>query len=225
MSRRLLWLFPLALLVAGACGNDDSSTDVIRAGQLDIKLPPGWKVTESGAVRPPTTKAAAGENPVAGPGTTAPGDTVPLATEDPQTKFFKATGSFQQCLKDTGTKFIGAPDQSNPDSPANDPSYIKNLSTCAAKSNIVQALQEMQSAQDNLTPAEIEDQNKSYLRWRTCMIGRGWGMPKPTPDSKGRLFSFSASSGPQFTPPAGQDLLSSPDLQACASIAQKAAKT
>ena len=44
-------------------------------------------------------------------------------------------------------------------------------------------------------PTQIKVQNKGYLTWRDCMIGRGWGIPEPKPDSKGRLFSFSTSGG------------------------------
>ena len=88
-------------------------------------------------------------------------------------------------------KFIGIPDSRNPNSPTNDPNYIKALSTCAAKSNIVQALKDQQTAQDNLTPAQIEIQNKGYLKWRDCMIGRGWGFRAEAPTRRGRLFSFS----------------------------------
>ena len=62
-----------------------------------------------------------------------------------------------------GVTFVGAPNPANPSSPANDPNYIKALSTCAAKSNIVQALKAVQSAQDNLTPAQVKKQNKGYL--------------------------------------------------------------
>ena len=124
-------------------------------------------------------------------------------------------------------KFIGVPNASNPNSPANDPDYMKALSTCAAKSNIVQALKDQQTAQDNLTPAQIKVQNKGYLQWRDCMIGRGWGIPEPKPDSKGRLFSFGGGGGGGgapgggFTAPPGQDITSSPDVSACASQAQK----
>jgi len=70
----------------------------------------------------------------------------------------------------------------------------------------VQALKDQQTAQDNLTPAQIKTQNKGFLVWRDCMIGRGWGIPEPKPDSKGRLFSFGAGGGgsvPNFTPAAG----------------------
>ena len=54
------------------------------------------------------------------------------------------------------------------------------------------------------------------------MIGRGWGIPAPTPNAKGLLFSFGGTSGGTggFKPPPGQSLLSSSDLQACAAKAQ-----
>jgi hypothetical protein len=215
---------------AAACGSSaksSSADNVVHAGQIDIQLPPGWKVTSDGkgAIRPPGDgSGAAGGLGASGATGAATGDTIPLASDDPMTTFFKATSVFSSCIKEQGVKFIGAPDPSNPNSPANDPNYLKSLSSCAAKSNIVQALKDEQTAQDNLTPDQIKQQNKGYLQWRDCMIGRGWGIPEPKPDSQGRLFSFGAGGGgaaPAFTPPNGQDLLSSPDLQECASAATK----
>jgi hypothetical protein len=222
----------VAALVVGlaACGgsskSSSSTSNTISAGQVDIKLPPGWKVTKNGVSRPASSNAGApAGNSAASPGSTAaPSDGVPLAKEDPTTKFFGAVAVFQSCLKGLGTKFIGVPSAADPNSPANNPDYIKSLSTCAAKSNIVQALKDQQTAQDNLTPAQIELQNKGYLAWRDCMIGRGWGIPEPKPDAKGRLFSFGSGGNaptPNFTPPPGQDLLSSGDLQQCATESQQ----
>ena len=218
----------LMLFASAGCGSSSKqqADDVISAGQIDIKLPPGWKVNKdgNGAVRPAGAGASSGAPSAAGGSGAAPRDAVPLAKEDPTTKFFKSLGVFQSCIKGLGVKFIGIPDQKNPNSPTNDPNYIKALSTCAAKSNIVQALKEQQTAQDNLTPAQIKTQNKGFLAWRDCMIGRGWGIPKPKPDSKGRLFSFGAGGGgsvPAFTPPPGQDIITSSDVSACATEAQK----
>jgi hypothetical protein len=226
----LVTVLVLVLVFAG-CGASakSSASKTIAAGQVDpdqsdLKLPPGWKMTDKGPVR---TAAATAADKSAAPGaSSATGDTVPLAKEDPTTKFFGALGIFQSCLKGLGVKFIGVPSATDPNSPANNPDYIKALSTCAAKSNIVQALKDQQAAQDNLTPKQIEDQNKGYLAWRDCMIGRGWGIPKPKPDAKGRLFSFGAGGGgsvPNFTPPPGQDILSSGDTQQCATEAQQKA--
>lgn len=200
-TRLALLLVPVTLAVA-SCGSGSkaSTASTISNGQVNIQLPSG-----------------SGSNGGGGSGTT-----VPLAKQSSISAFFTAITSFQSCLSGLGVKFIGAPDPSNPNSPANDPTYIRNLTTCAAKSNILQALKNAQSAQDNLTPSQINIENKGYLKWRSCMIGRGWGIPQPTPDSKGRLFSFGGTStGANFTPPAGQSILSSHDLQDCAAKAEK----
>lgn len=227
LARRVFVALCMLVAVAPACSDAEPQGGVIQAGQVDIKLPDGWTVTDSGAVRPATATAeapATAAAPAAAPG--APGapvaasgsdDTVPLAKDDPQTAFFKSIKVFQTCLDDNGTTFIGVPDASNPNSPANDPDYLKVLGTCASKSNIVQALQDVQKAQDEMTPAEIEEQNKGYISWRECMIGLGWGIPEPKPDAEGRLFSFGGggSGPPNFKPPPGEDIIGSDDYQEC----------
>jgi hypothetical protein len=219
----------LALSVAAGCGSSSKSssaltTNTIDAGQVNIQLPPGWKVTSDGkgAIRP---ASGSSNSPGAAGASGATADTIPLASQDPQTKFFGALSSFSSCLRGLGVKFIGVPDRSNPSSPTNDPNYLKALGTCAAKSNILKALKDYGTFQDNLTPKQIEVQNKGFLKWRECMIGRGWGIPEPKPDSKGRLFTIGGSGGtsvPNFTPPPGQDIVTSSDVQACVAEAAKA---
>jgi hypothetical protein len=229
-----LAVLAVAGLLAAGCGSsakDSSGPQVISAGQVDIQLPDGWKVTSDGkgAIRPggdtsgsPGATGASGAGGASGATGEETSDTIPLAEQDPTTKFFGAINTFQSCLQGLGVKFIGAP---NPNDPAtNDPNYIKNLSTCAAKSNILQALKEQQAYQDNLTPEQIEEQNKGYLAWRDCMIERGWGIPEPKPDEKGRLFSFSGAENgqtPDFDPPPGEDILTSSDVRDCASQVQE----
>jgi hypothetical protein len=223
-------MFALVFTVAATgCGSSSktSGTAMINAGQIDlhrvnVQPPPGYTIA---------TNRNGGWRLVAGKGVSNPGgagsstaNTIPLAGVDPTTKFFGALGSFSSCLRGLHVKFIGAPNASNPNSPANDPNYLKALSTCAAKSSIVQALKDEQNAQNNLTPAQIKVQNAGYLKWRDCMIGRGWTIPQPKPDAKGRLFSFGAGGGgvgSGFKAPPGQDITSSPDVSACASQAQK----
>jgi hypothetical protein len=222
----------VVLTVAAGCGSSSkssSTTNTIDAGQVDIQLPAGWKVTKSGAVRPASAEVSSGTGASGTTGASgasgATADTIPLAKQDAQTKFFAALSTFSSCLKGLGVKFIGIPDASNPKSPTNDKNYIDALSKCAAKSNILQALKDYGTFQDNLTPAQIKIQNKGYLAWRKCMIGRGWGIPEPKPDSKGRLFSIGTSSGnsgpPNFTPPPGEDIVTSGDVQECATEAAK----
>jgi hypothetical protein len=204
------------MLLAAGCGSGSKLPDnVLQAGQLDIQLPPGWKVTHEGVVAPAQPGSGGA---VAAAGATT---TIPLAKKDPTTEFFQATSSFSACLKGLGVTFVGAPDPSHPNSPANDPTYLKALQKCAAQSNILQALKDFQASQNNLTPKQIQQENQQYLRWRTCMIARGWTIPQPTPDSQGRLFSINTGgSGPQITPPPGQSVFNSPDIQACTAQVQ-----
>jgi hypothetical protein len=212
-----LTLTAVGLLLPIACSsNAKLPPNVLQAGQIEIQLPPGWKVTHDGVVAP--AQAQSGSLAVTAGATT----TIPLAKQNPTTEFFQATSAFSSCLKGLGVKFIGAPNPADPSSPSNDPSYLKSLETCAAQSHIVQALKDFQAAQDKLTPQQIQQENKDYLRWRTCMIGRGWQVPKPVPDSQGRLFSLGSSgaNGPQLVPPAGQSVLDSPDIQDCVKQSQ-----
>ena len=190
---------------SGSGGAAPSGPAVVVAGQL-----------------PPSARLVGGNGSVGG----AVGTTIPLAKQDPTTALFSAIGVFQSCLKGLGVTFAGVPSAGNPNSPTNSPAYIKALTTCAAQSNILQALKSEQTAQDDLTPKQVANENKIYIKWRVCMIGRGWTVPPPKPDAKGALFSFGTGGGSggtqaQLTPPPGQSLLSSPDLQACIALAQK----
>ncbi len=177
----------------GRRGSSDSATAVIKTDRVDIKLPKGYKVVKGKVVAPASKASPTG---AAGGAAGATADTIPLDNkEDPSKTLFSALGKFRSCLDERGVAFIGAPNQADPSSPTNDPAYIDSLSTCAARSNIVEALKASQSANDNLSPAEIELRNKSYLKWRSCMIDRGWKIPKPVPDSQGRLFAFGGGGG------------------------------
>jgi hypothetical protein len=222
------------VLAASSGGGEDADPRVLEAGQVDIQLPPGFKVVNDTVVAPrasapqsstataPANAAPSAAGDVSTTSTTAAGS-VPLDNaSDPTSDLLIAFGKFRDCLGDLGVKFIGAPDGSNPESPTNDPAYLEALGTCAARSNIVQALQAAQSAEENLTPAQIKERNKGYLRWRDCMIKRGWDIPKPTPDSQGRLFSFTGGSGPELNPPAGKDVFTSKDIEQCATRVQRA---
>jgi len=212
----------VAILTLAACGTQTKPPpDIIQAGQVDIQLPPGWKVTKQGASEP---GSASNADAVDAPSETA--STIPLAKQNPTTEFFQASGEFSSCLKALGVTFIGAPDASDPSSPTNDPDYLKSLETCASQSHILQALKDFQTSQNDLTPKQIQQENEAYLRWRTCMIGRGWTVAEPTPDSKGRLFSISTSGGgPQMTPPPGENPTTSQDIQDCATETQNAPST
>ncbi|HEY8218372.1 MAG TPA: hypothetical protein VIH82_14635 [Acidimicrobiia bacterium] len=231
----LVALATLTLLAAGCGGggDGDNAPRVIEAGQVDAKLPAGYRV-ESPGDRPSrevsTDKKRAKAN--AAPSSTLPGQsdaTTPTTAKSavPIKKsggaiqdLIAASGKFRDCLNSLNVKFIGAPDASNPQSPTNDPDYIKSLSTCAARSNIIQYVNAAKAEQDTWTPKEIKRQNEGYVLWRECMVKRGWKIDKPTPDEKGRLFVISTSSKPPEPPP-GKDFFNSKDQSQCAAQAQK----
>ena len=177
MRVRLAAVATLALLVT-ACGGGggDSEPRVIEAGQVDIKLPPGYTVERKNSANGST--GAPAPTASATPSSTLPGQSdatspttakssVPIkksrgAVQD----LIAASGKFRDCLNGLNVKFIGAPDASNPQSPTNDPDYIKSLSTSAARSNIVQVLQTASAEQDTWTPKQIKRQNEGYVLWR-----------------------------------------------------------
>ncbi len=210
MPARRGWAAAVALallgLAAAGCGGSagsSQSSSYLAAGQI-----------------PQADRPAAGGH---GAHVDAASVTIPLAQQNPTTALFSAVATFQSCLTGRGVTFQGAPNPKDPNSPTNDPTYLKNLVACASQSHILQALKSEESAQDNLTPAQVKKENVDYLKWRKCMIADGWGIPTPTPNAKGLLFSFGGTSGgasQAMTPPPGQSLLSSPDLQACAAKAQ-----
>ncbi len=202
----------VGLLAAGCSGSSQSSLNTEAAGQL-----------------------ANGELPASAANGGHATTSVPLAGQNAITALFTAISAFQSCLQGLGATFIGAPDPSNPNSPTNDPTYIKNLTTCAVQSNILQALKAAQASQEHLTLSQIRTENKQYLKWRTCMIGKGWTIPPPKPNAQGLLFSFggagsgagdgsggSGSGGSGFggiVPPAGKSILSTGDMETCATVA------
>src|SRR4051812_17836545 len=59
VSRRIIIVLCLLAVAVPACGDEKATPGVIQAGQVDIKLPDGWTVTNAGAVRPKTEAAAA----------------------------------------------------------------------------------------------------------------------------------------------------------------------
>ena len=223
----------VALLVASCGGGgSDGEPRVLEAGQVDVELPAGYQVEtrktpESRDVGAQSSPAIAGDSAStpAGPGDattpTTASSSVPLnksgnATQD----LLDASRKFGACLSDENVEWIGRPDPTNPQSPTNDPDYIEALTTCAARSNIIQALEAAGSAQDSLTPKQIKQQNEGYLFWRDCMVKRGWRIAKPTPDSKGRLFAFNQNTEPPEPPP-GKNFFSSQDQDQCAAKAQR----
>ena len=234
-SAGLAAVVALTMLVP-ACGGggSDGEPRVLEAGQVDAKLPAGYRGRERrGCGRAPRRARRHGRRRRPGPhrrrfrpvrrhDTRRPRrSSVPIKkTTDAVQDLIAASGRFRDCLNDLNVKFIGAPDPNNPQSPTNDPDYLESLGTCAARSNIIQFVEAARAEQDTWSPKEIKRQNEGYLLWRDCMVKRGWKIEKPTPDEKGRLFVISTSSKPPEPPP-GKDFFNSKDQGKCATQAQR----
>ena len=132
---------------------------------------------------------------------------------------FEAVGVFQSCLDAEGYEFIGIPfqEETDPEAPVNQQPYIDALVACAARSQIQERLAEADAAQADLTAEEVENQNRQFIAFRDCMVGRGWGIPEPVPNEQGLLFGGFASTTSWVAP--GESLTTSDDLGECQSEA------
>lgn len=148
-------------------------------------------------------------------------DAIPLADDDdPIGGLFDAFDTFAKCMDRLGTEFIGAPDPSIPET--QDPVYLADLGTCAAESNIVQALQDAETASANRTPEETELFNEGLLIFVDCMRGKGWIVADPVPDENGALqIGFGADA---MVPPAGEEFLGNPNVRECGALATREAE-
>ena len=196
-------LVVLGLAAAGCSSSANSATSTyVAAGQI-----------------PQADRPAGGAH---GAHVNADAVTIPLAKQNPTTALFSAVATFQSCLTGRGVTFQGAPDPKNPSSPANDPNYVKSLVDVRGAEQDPPGPQDGAERAGQPDSGSGEEGEQGVPAVAQVHAGRGWGIPQPTPNAKGLLFSFGGSGGqePQFTPPPGQNLISSPDLEACAAKAQ-----
>lgn len=148
-------------------------------------------------------------------------DAIPLADDtDAIGGLFDAFDSFAACMERVGTVFIGAPDPADP--ATQDPEYLADLGLCAAESNIVQALQEAETASAERTPEETEIFNEGLLIFVDCLRGKGWTVADPTPDQNGALQVGFGGDG--FVPPPGEDFIGNPNVRECGAEATREAE-
>lgn len=207
-------------LIAASCGGggsdepDDAGGVVVR--DISVETVDGSDITADDAEPDAAAPAETDEDSDgAGNDDTDTSTTLPQADEtSPQEDLFAAVAEFQSCMEAEGVEFIGPPDPAlGADAPQNQQPYIDSLILCAARSDIQNKIAAAQAAQAELTPEEIEDQNRTFLEFRDCMIGRGWTIPMPVPDDSGLLFSLGTTS--EWEGPPGETLIDSDDVQAC----------
>jgi len=162
----------LVLLLVG-CGTSGQAVTVVR-GADDVQV---MSPEEVAAQRLPVlTTVAAGSTTVAGaPTDTATAETVPQNKDDrpPELRLFEAFGNFRTCLSDKGFGIEG--NLLDPNNPAyKDPGYLDAVTTCAARTDIVAVLQEVQATRAALTPEEVEQRNVVFIALKDCLVAKGW---------------------------------------------------
>ncbi len=192
----VLALAAASVVAATACGAETSSTLVVR-GADDVQVLTPQQVAEQRRPVPPTTvppTTVAGETPApatsddtgsdgsdTGDGAEESTETVPQNVDDrpPEVKLFEAFGKFRGCLEDRGYGIEG--DLLDPNNPAyQDPDYTEAVSTCAARTDIVAILQEVQATRSSLTPEEVAARNEVFTALRDCLEARGWTVETST---------------------------------------------
>jgi len=190
--------------VLASCGSDGSTAEVVIRGADDVQV---MTPAEVAAERPDlvaTTTAPTEEPPAAAAdadGTAAvadessspsdavattdaaedAADTVPQNVDDrpAEIKLFDAFGRFRSCLDDRGYGIDG--NLLDPNNPAyQDPDYADAVSTCAARTDIVAVLQEVQATRANLTPEQVEERNEVFTELRDCLVEQGWTVETTT---------------------------------------------
>ena len=146
-----------------------------------------------------------GEGGEAGAGG-ATGDTIPLEEVDPTQRLFTAFSEFNGCMEDGGQTFRGDP-RSDP-TLLEDTEYMEVIQRCAARSDILGALEALQEFNANLTPDEVEERNEQFLVFEECLEERGWTV-EASPNETGLLTPS------QFESPDGT--LNERDLRQCGS--------
>jgi hypothetical protein len=169
VGTRTTWIVRAAaacVVVTGAAGCGGSSDRVVVRDADDVQV---MSPAEVRALR----ASAAADDGAPGDGPTA--STVPQNTDDRpvELRLFEAYGDFRACLEDAGDGVRGdLLDQGNP--AFRDPDYVQLLSKCAARTGIVEILEEFQSVRSSLTPEQVEERNESFVALQPCLEKRGW---------------------------------------------------
>ena len=202
----------VAMVVAAGCGGAaseatqkvtlltaDAPTEIVVSTTSTTTTS---STTTTTAVAAETTIRTASETSVdggdeAGPATTSTTttaepvkETIPLAEEKapPGIQMMNALEEFNGCLEEEGVEFIGRPDATLGDGAlVNQPAYVQALTLCAARSGIIDAMQEFQMSRVSRTPETIREDNEQFIALTGCLRSKGWTISDPMPDADGSL--------------------------------------
>ena len=163
-----------SVLLLTACGSAGQTTTVVRdVDAIQVMTPE--EVTAMRSTLVPGIQSSVDEvdSSLAAGETTS--DTIPLNQDNrpPELKLFDAYAEFSGCIKDAGQTIRG--DLQDPNNPAyQDPAYLEVIQKCAARSDIINVLQEVGTTRTNLEPDEIKTRNEAFVALSGCLKKKGW---------------------------------------------------
>ena len=163
-----------SVLLLTACGSAGQTTTVVRdVDAIQVMTPE--EVTAMRSTLVPGIQSSVDEvdSSLAAGETTS--DTIPLNQDNrpPELKLFDAYAEFSGCIKNVGQTIRG--DLQDPNNPAyQDPAYLEVIQKCAARSDIINVLQEVGTTRTNLEPDEIKTRNEAFVALSGCLKKKGW---------------------------------------------------
>lgn len=156
-----------------ACGGSTDTTIVLRnADDIQVMSPEAVAEMRASATTSPATGDPSDTDSSATEDST---ETIPLNQDDrpAELKLFDAYSEFQGCIEDSGETIRG--NLQDPNNPAyQDPAYLEVIQKCAARSDIINVLNEVESTRTSLTPEQIEERNVAFKLLSDCLKKRGW---------------------------------------------------
>lgn len=178
--RRIPAVALLLLLGSTSCGSNAQTSVLVR--DIDsVQVMSPQEVVEMRSTLVPLLENSSSAESNTAEGATAATDeaatdeTIPLNKDDrpPELKLFDAYSKFSSCIKDAGETIRG--NLQDPNNPAyQDPAYLEVIQKCAARSDIVNVLQEVGTTRANLNPDEIKIRNEAFVALSDCLKKKGW---------------------------------------------------
>lgn len=163
----------VASIALFACGGSPDTTIVLRnADDIQVMSPEAVAEMRASATTSPATGDPSDTDSSSTEDST---ETIPLNQDDrpAELKLFDAYSEFQGCIEDSGETIRG--NLQDPNNPAyQDPAYLEVIQKCAARSDIINVLNEVESTRTSLTPEQIEERNVAFKLLSDCLKKRGW---------------------------------------------------
>ena len=163
-----------SVLLLSACGSAGQTTTVVRdVDAIQVMTPE--EVTAMRSTLVPAIQSSVDEVDSSLTARERTSDTIPLNQDNrpPELKLFDAYAEFSGCIKDAGQTIRG--DLQDPNNPAyQDPAYLEVIQKCAARSDIINVLQEVGTTRANLEPDEIKTRNEAFVALSGCLKKKGW---------------------------------------------------